>query len=295
MTETIWSPWPPRTTALTSLTDAPGLPRDESLQARGVEDARLAEDALLREAGDVLRDMAHRVERVRDDDQDRVGALRDDLLGDVLDDLLVRRDEIVAAHARRARQARGDHDDLGAGGRAVVVRAGHARLVAEHRAHLVDVERLSLRQAFLDVDEDDVGVVALRENLRARRADVPGSDDGDFPALSSCDHALQCLDDRVCVLARPDRGRIVARGLEVVGDPRCPRRSPRRPPPRAARRVVLAEMLEHQLPGEDHRGRVDLVLALVLRRRAVRRLEDGGVRADVRRPALLRARRRDPR
>ena len=31
--------------------------------------------------GDVLRDVAHRVERVRDDDEDRVGALRDDLLG----------------------------------------------------------------------------------------------------------------------------------------------------------------------------------------------------------------------
>ena len=40
-------------------------------------------------------------------------------------------------------------------------------------------------------------------------------------------------------------------------------------------------MVEHQLPGEDHRRRVDLVLALVLRRRAVRRLEDGRVGADV--------------
>ena len=60
-----------------------GLPGDERLEAGGVEDPRLAEHALLREAGDVLRDVAHRVERVRDDDQDRVGALRDDLLGDV--------------------------------------------------------------------------------------------------------------------------------------------------------------------------------------------------------------------
>ena len=72
-TETIWSPWPPSTTALTSFTERAGLPGDERLEAGGVEDARLAEDALLREAGDVLRDVAHRVERVRDDDQDRVG------------------------------------------------------------------------------------------------------------------------------------------------------------------------------------------------------------------------------
>ena len=43
----------------------------------------------------------------------------------------------------------------------VAVRADDGRLVAEHGAHLVDVERLALRQALLDVDEDDVGVVAL--------------------------------------------------------------------------------------------------------------------------------------
>ena len=76
-----------------------GLPGDEGLKASGVEDPRLPEDTLLRETRDVLRDMAHRVERIRHHDQDRVGALGDDFLGDVLDDLLVRLDEIVTAHA----------------------------------------------------------------------------------------------------------------------------------------------------------------------------------------------------
>ena len=52
-----------------------GLPGDEGPEARGVEDPGHAEHALLREAGGVLRDVAHRVERVRDDDQDRVGRL----------------------------------------------------------------------------------------------------------------------------------------------------------------------------------------------------------------------------
>ena len=73
-----------------------------------------------------------------------------------------------------------------AGGLLVAVRAGDVRLVAEHGAHLVDVERLALRQALLDVDEDDVGVVARREHLRARRADVPGADDGDLAPRCSC-------------------------------------------------------------------------------------------------------------
>ena len=79
-----------------------------------------------------------------------------------------------------ARQAGGDHDDRRAGGLLVAVRAGDVRLVAEDRAHLVDVERLALRQALLDVDEHDVGVVARREHLRAGRADVPGADDRDL-------------------------------------------------------------------------------------------------------------------
>src|SRR5262249_32620029 len=50
-----------------------GLPGDEGGEAGRVEDPGHAEDALLRPARDVLRDVAHRVERVRDDDQDRVG------------------------------------------------------------------------------------------------------------------------------------------------------------------------------------------------------------------------------
>src|SRR6202162_4713936 len=44
---------------------------------------------------------------------------------------------------------------------------------------------------------------------------------------------------------------------------------------------VLAEPVEHHLRGEDRRDRVDLVLAGVLRSRAVRRLEDRELLADV--------------
>ena len=62
----------------------------------------------------------------------------------------------------------------------VAVRADDVRLVAEHGAGLVDVERLALREALLDVDEHDVGVVAARELLRAGRADVARADDRDL-------------------------------------------------------------------------------------------------------------------
>ena len=47
-------------------------------------------------------------------------------------------------------------------------------------------------------------------------------------------------------------------------------------------RLGLVEVAEHQHPREHLRHRVDLVLALVLRGRAVRRLEDRGVLAEVR-------------
>ena len=83
----------------------------------------------------------------------------------------------------RAGQAGRDHDDVRARGLLVAVRAGDVRLVAEHGAHLVDVERLALRQVLLDVDEDDVRVVARREHLRAGRADVSRADDRDLPSL----------------------------------------------------------------------------------------------------------------
>ena len=81
--------------------------------------------------------------------------------------------------------------------------------------------------------------------------------------------------------ARPDRSRVVAGRLHVVGDALALGDHGGDGGFEPLRRVGLAEVVEHQLPGEDHRGRVDLVLALVLRRRAVRRLEDGRVGADV--------------
>src|SRR5262249_21277827 len=90
----------------------------------------------------------------------------------------------VAAHPRRARQPRRDDDDVRTSSLLVARRADDIRLVAEHRTHLVDVQRLPLGQPFLDVDEDDVRVVARRQHLRAGGADVPRADDRDFGPLA---------------------------------------------------------------------------------------------------------------
>src|SRR5439155_9015827 len=105
---------------------------------------------------------------------------RDRLLCNGSDDLLVRGDEVVSAHVARARNAGGDHDDVRTGSLVVAVRPRDAGLIAEHRTHLVDVEGFALRQAFLDVDEDDVRVVSGGDRLGAGRAHVAGADDRDL-------------------------------------------------------------------------------------------------------------------
>ena len=254
------------------------LLRDERREARGVENARHADDAVLLEARRRLCDVAHCVERVRDDDEDRVGRVLDRLLRHRGDDRLVRRHEVVPAHPRRARPAGRDHDDVGARGLLVAVRADHRRLVPEDGGGLVDVERLPLREVRDDVDEYDVRVIATRELLGAGRTDVPGADDRDL--LSHL--ALQSFDDRVRVLGRPDRTRIVARRLEVVGHALAGRDDGRDGALEARGSISLTEVVEHELPGEDHRRRVHLVLPLVLGGGSVCGLEDGSVLADVR-------------
>ena len=62
------------------------------------------------EAGAALVLVDHRVERVRDHDHERVGAVLLRVVGDVADDREVRRDEIVAALAGLARDAGGDDE-----------------------------------------------------------------------------------------------------------------------------------------------------------------------------------------
>ena len=99
---------------------------------------------------------------------------------DRADDARVLGQQVVAAHARLARQAGGDHDDVGAGRVRVVVGAHDPHVVAHDRRRLRHVQRLALGQALDDVDEDDVREPRLSDALRGGRADVAGADDGDL-------------------------------------------------------------------------------------------------------------------
>jgi len=54
--------------------------------------------------------------------------------------------------------------------------------VPDDRGRLGEVETLALRQAFDDVDQDDIRKAGLGDALGGRGADIAGADDGDLVA-----------------------------------------------------------------------------------------------------------------
>src|SRR5476649_660503 len=101
-------------------------------------------------------------------------------------------------------------------------------------------------------------------------------------ACSACSAlyvALHVLDNGVGELRRLQFRRAVHLAGEVVGDALGGDRAVHALHDQI-RRLAPAEVTEHHLAGEDHRAGVHLVLVGVLRRRAVRRFEDG-VTGDV--------------
>ena len=176
------SPWPPSTNAWVSSTRHAELLGDERPEPGRVEHAGHAEDALAREAGGRHRHVAHRVERVRDDDEDRVRRRAPPPTHDGTDDPGVLGQQVVAAHPRLPGEAGRDDDDVAARGVGIVVRAEDPGVVAHDRGRLGEIETLALRQALDDVDQDDVREAGLGDPLGGGRADVPGADDGDLVA-----------------------------------------------------------------------------------------------------------------
>ncbi len=95
--------------ASTVLAGGAGALGQEVAEARGVEQAGHADDALGREAEGVLGERRHLVERVRDHDDDGVGRGRAHARADLRDDAAVALEQVGAALAR-----------AGAGGPAVI-------------------------------------------------------------------------------------------------------------------------------------------------------------------------------
>jgi hypothetical protein len=129
---------------------------EEITEARGIQHARHAHHLLVRHVGGLLQRPHHRVERVGDADDERIGRVFLDAGADLLHHLEIDAQEIVAAHAGLARHAGGDDADLGVVERLIGIGAGEVRVEAVDRRGLRDIERLALRDAFGDVEHHDV-------------------------------------------------------------------------------------------------------------------------------------------
>ena len=114
------------------------------------------------------------------DNQDRIGAGGNDFANDVLHDLVVGVEQVIATHAGLARDAGGDDDDVGIGGGVVIIGAQHMRIALLDGHRLKQVECFALRNAFRDVHEHDVGELLARDPMCRCCANVSSADDRDF-------------------------------------------------------------------------------------------------------------------
>src|SRR5215208_6423229 len=102
---------------------------DERAVAGRVEDSGHADHPLAGEATRLHRHVAHRVERVGDDDEDRLRRVPDDLLGNAPHDVLVRLEQVVAAHPRFAGAAARYDDHVRARSLLVIIGACYVGVV----------------------------------------------------------------------------------------------------------------------------------------------------------------------
>ena len=108
-------------------------------------------------------------------------------VGDLGDDLDVDGEKVLAGHARLARLAGGDDDDVGALDVLVVRGAGDGGVVVAVGRHLHQIEGLALADVLVggDVQDDDVAELLLRGQHGQDLADLSASDESDLLSHAS--------------------------------------------------------------------------------------------------------------
>ena len=154
--------------------------RQEVTEAGRVQNARHADDFLCRQAGELLQRPDHRVERVGDADHERVRCVGGNAFADRFHDLEVDAQQIVAAHARLARNASRHDADIRARDTGVIVGPLEGAVEALGRARFRDVERFALRRTFGDIEQNDVTEFLDGGEMGERAADLAGADKGDL-------------------------------------------------------------------------------------------------------------------
>ena len=152
------------------------FPGEEGGEARRIEHAGHADDLVVGQARKFAQRPHHRVERIGDADDEGVGSILLDALAHRLHDLEVDAQQVIAAHARLARDAGGDDDDVRAFDVLVIIGARDDSVETFDRPALRQVQRLALRNALGDVEEDDVAQFLLRRQMGERTADIASAD-----------------------------------------------------------------------------------------------------------------------
>ena len=88
--------------------------------------------------------------------------------------------QVVAAHARLARNAGSNHHDVGVGGGGVVIGARHVHIALLDRHGFEQVERLALGHAFHHIDQHHIGQFLGRNPVRGGGAHVAGANNAYF-------------------------------------------------------------------------------------------------------------------
>jgi hypothetical protein len=151
---------------------------EEGFVASDIEGTGLTEDAVGGEAGDLPHHVDHGVEGVADDDDDGVGGVLLDVLGDALDDAGVDADEVIAALAGLTGHTGGDDDDIGIFDIAVIEGAGELGIELFDGAAAGQVEGFALGHVEFglvfdrDIQEDDIAQFLHGDGAGAFASDV---------------------------------------------------------------------------------------------------------------------------
>ena len=107
------------------------------------------------------------------------------------DDVGIRLQQVVAAHAGLSRQAGRDDHDVRIRRFLVRIRTDELYVKAVDRRGLREIQGLALRRALDDIDQHHVRQLFARDPMRRRRPDIAGTDDRNL--ISSCGHYLTFL------------------------------------------------------------------------------------------------------
>ena len=133
-------------------------------------------------AGGLPRGVHHGVQRIADHNHHRVGRVLCNLFRNAAHNLHIGRDQIIAAHARLARQTRGDHHHIAVDNVFVIACANHGAVKSFNGRALHQVQRLALGHAFAlwNIQQHNVAQLLGGGPMRASGSNISSTNDRYF-------------------------------------------------------------------------------------------------------------------